>query len=584
MSKKSAKSKKEEALAFLDDLDKLGEEDSTETSSASLTADQGQTQAGSSEGKGKASMDIPRKSVDSSRSAVNPGAGTGTGMVPPAKGKGNKKALTGNASAATSNPSTTTSAGGPGSSSTSTDKTTTGTTNAHEEDPEAALAYLQAQIDQKNRPISRVQTPTTTSTPSIARPATPQNSATIGSILPAPTTTRKSIEQTRSRAGTPLNEPTSTTTSSDPNTTTTNSSSGGGWGFWSSALQTAKSTATSAYTQASQVASAAQSAALAQAEKSGVNLNVNDYVPVGADLKGLKGLQGLNLEELKKAGSGGLEALRTRVGEGVKGVDLERLRQDILAGTSHALTELINTVAPPISEHEVVQVWMTHRMKGYDGVESVVYQGVMKMMEQTSSSELEVFFLPSPSTSGHDQSERSINPLEGWEAGWAAVEKDLEGLKMRAGSDERKGEPNPDLPVTTVPIYLHLQPVLVPLPFAEPPSSKEKEGAPSVQPKHLTFIVTLHDDVHGLKQSTVTQYSPADWMDVEYERSDWVEERLVDVIRVGVEIVIQEYVAVRMGLKAKSTAEASEQKPPSSTTEDKETTEEKVAKEAGVGT
>jgi hypothetical protein len=64
------------------------------------------------------------------------------------------------------------------------------------------------------------------------------------------------------------------------------------------------------------------------------------------------------------------------------------------------------------------------------------------MMEQTSSSELEVFFLPSPSTSAQDQSERSINPLEGWEAGWAAVEKDLEGLKMRAGSDERKGEPN----------------------------------------------------------------------------------------------------------------------------------------------
>jgi hypothetical protein len=92
--------------------------------------------------------------------------------------------------------------------------------------------------------------------------------------------------------------------------------------------------------------------------------------------------------------------------------------------------------------------------------------------------------------------------------------------------------------VTTVPIYLHLQPVLVPLPFAEPPSSKESD--PSVQPKHLTFIVTLHDDVHGLKQSTVTEYSPADWMDVEYERSDWVEERLVDVIRVGVEIVIQE--------------------------------------------
>jgi hypothetical protein len=39
-----------------------------------------------------------------------------------------------------------------------------------------------------------------------------------------------------------------------------------------------------------------------------------------------------------------------------------------------------------------------------------------------------------------------------------------------------------------------------------------------------------------------------------------------------------------MGLKAKPTVEASEEKSSSSTSEDKETTEEKVAKEAGVGT
>ena len=38
----------------------------------------------------------------------------------------------------------------------------------------------------------------------------------------------------------------------------------------------------------------------------------------------------MNLEELRKAGSGGLEALKNRVGEGVKGVDLERLRAYIL--------------------------------------------------------------------------------------------------------------------------------------------------------------------------------------------------------------------------------------------------------------
>jgi hypothetical protein len=64
------------------------------------------------------------------------------------------------------------------------------------------------------------------------------------------------------------------------------------------------------------------------------------------------------------------------------------------------------------------------------------------MMEQTSSSELEVFFLPSSDQTFEAPSERSINPLQGWESGWAAVEKDLEALKTRARSDERKGEPN----------------------------------------------------------------------------------------------------------------------------------------------
>lgn len=84
-----------------------------------------------------------------------------------------------------------------------------------------------------------------------------------------------------------------------------------------------------------------------------------------------------------------------------------------------------------------------------------------------------------------------------------------------------------ELPVTTVPIYLHIQPLLASLPYDS--SSKQ-----------LTFIITLHDDVHSLKHSTVTQYSPSDWLDVEYEKSDWVEERLVDVLRVGVEVVVQD--------------------------------------------
>jgi hypothetical protein len=36
-------------------------------------------------------------------------------------------------------------------------------------------------------------------------------------------------------------------------------------------------------------------------------------------------------------------------------------------------------VAPPISEHEVLRVSLSHDMHGYDGVESIVYQALAKV-------------------------------------------------------------------------------------------------------------------------------------------------------------------------------------------------------------
>jgi hypothetical protein len=98
-------------------------------------------------------------------------------------------------------------------------------------------------------------------------------------------------------------------------------------------------------------------------------------------------------------------------------------------------------------------------------------------------------------------------------------------------------------PVTTVPIFLHLQPVLAPLSIPEPPlllDSDSSSASTSGPAKHLQFILTLHDPVHNLRFTTVSQGVPADWLEVDYEQSEWVEERLVDVIRVGVEIIAQD--------------------------------------------
>lgn len=106
--------------------------------------------------------------------------------------------------------------------------------------------------------------------------------------------------------------------------------------------------------------------------------------------------------------------------------------------------------------------------------------------------------------------------------------------------------------------------------------------------------MTIQDPSHGLRFTTVSQPAPGDWLEVEYEKSDWVEERLVEILRNGVEVLAQDvscfpvqaaairwltssqYVSTRMGLKpsaatvapAAKTAEApaaTEEQPPAAT-------------------
>ena len=45
------------------------------------------------------------------------------------------------------------------------------------------------------------------------------------------------------------------------------------------------------------------------------------------------------------------------------------------------LADILNAVAPPIAEHEVIQVWLSHDMEGYEGVESLVYKGLTRVSD-----------------------------------------------------------------------------------------------------------------------------------------------------------------------------------------------------------
>lgn len=68
-----------------------------------------------------------------------------------------------------------------------------------------------------------------------------------------------------------------------------------------------------------------------------------------------------------------------------KGQDFKRV------GLS-TLTDILNVVAPPISEHEVIQVWLSHDMKGHEGVETIVYRALARVSFSKNRRETSLIF------------------------------------------------------------------------------------------------------------------------------------------------------------------------------------------------
>lgn len=124
---------------------------------------------------------------------------------------------------------------------------------------------------------------------------------------------------------------------------------------------------------------------------------------------------------------------------------------------------------------------------------------------------------------------------------------DKPGLKS---SSSGKPEPSVDSlqnPTTYTTVYLRIQPYTSPSPFPVTESSKE---AP---PQQLQFLLQLRDPSHALDMSTITQSLPARWMDM-WDAHDWVEDQLAEALRLGVEMLGQEYVVERMGWGSASSA------------------------------
>lgn len=123
--------------------------------------------------------------------------------------------------------------------------------------------------------------------------------------------------------------------------------------------------------------------------------------------------------------------------------------------------------------------------------------------------------------------------LAGLSMGQANVE---EIIKTNAPPDSQRLSSIQN-PTTTSYVYLRIQPFISAITTPEPDS---------MESTRLQFILCLSDPAHKLSYMTVTQAVPDHWLNV-WDQYDWVEDRVAEVLQLGVEVIGQEYIVGRMG-------------------------------------
>ncbi|GLB36411.1 putative family of unknown function (DUF5427) [Lyophyllum shimeji] len=236
-------------------------------------------------------------------------------------------------------------------------------------------------------------------------------------------------------------------------------------------------------------------------------------------------------------------------GEGVieyaKAAQLDKIGQDFKRVGLSTLTDILNVVAPPISEHEVIQVWLSHDMQGYDGVESLVYRSLSRIMEQVEGGDL-VVNRGEESRPKATETERNFNSVDGYDAAVKLAQADIQELIKKNNNPTPKPSATQS-PTTYSHVYLRIQPYSTTYDVSD--ASTAQSGEPqtaSTQTRHLQFLLYLSDPEHQLVHTTITQAVPGKWLDI-WDEFDWVEDLVAEVLRVGVEVVGQEYLVSRMG-------------------------------------
>ena len=269
---------------------------------------------------------------------------------------------------------------------------------------------------------------------------------------------------------------------------------------------------------------------------------------------------------------------------------------------------ILQTIAPPISSHERLQIHITHDLTNYPTLDPIIYQVFSRVMGQVEGGDLMVVqkgqeasprrnseSAPRNLGSWHDGpwwrsgEQRSINAVRGVNEGSKLTRASAEAYATehfadRGGVEEVAKKATETLsetnPTRDSEIFLAIQAIIQAVPeglFAAGPSSEQQEGDSQVtEPtadqtkEEIVFAIYLHDPVHGIAFQALSQAVPAQWIEwldapsggegtlpesIEeiissggVDPREWVSEWVEEALTLAVGVVAQRYVARRMGV------------------------------------
>ncbi|CAJ0749506.1 10853_t:CDS:2 [Entrophospora sp. SA101] len=249
---------------------------------------------------------------------------------------------------------------------------------------------------------------------------------------------------------------------------------------------------------------------------------------------------------------GALATVETvRANEATKKLE-EKVRSDLKSLSLNTLTTVVNAVVPPISQYEIVEVWLAHDMIGYIGLESIVYRGFIKVMEQVEGGDIIVKKGNNNETKKvniTDELYRDLNVCEGFvEAIKLAkanieqtIKKHYDPISLEKERLKTKESQQRETPSIICPVFMSIQPTKA-NPYVIPTLSSSTPSTDNVSENFLFFVIVLTDPTHNLTFETYSQALPISWLDVKYEENEWVEDKMVASIKLAVQTIAQDYV------------------------------------------